>query len=60
MNAPRDPRADFCEVFAPELAAAAKWTPEQMQAAADAYQAEQITTAQSEAAWQANIKEFNK
>lgn len=59
MNA-RDPCADFAEVFSDELAAANSWTPEQMQAAADEYQREQITTAQSEAAWQANIKEFNK
>jgi hypothetical protein len=35
MNAPRDPWADFSAVFAEELSAAAKWTPEQMDAMAD-------------------------
>ena len=59
MNA-RDPWADFCEVFAPELAAAAKWTPEQMQAAADEYQRAEIATAQSEQAMAANMKEYSK
>lgn len=60
MNAPRDPWADFAAVFSEELADAAKWTPEQMQAAADEYQRAEIASAQSDAAWQANIKEFNK
>lgn len=47
MNAPRDPWADFSAVFAEELSAAAKWTPEQMDAAAEAYAKEQMATAQS-------------
>lgn len=55
-----DPRADFCEVFAPELRAANTWTPEQMDAMADEYQREQIASAQSEEAWAANLKEYSK
>jgi hypothetical protein len=52
MNAPRDPWEAFSAVFAEELSAAAKWTPEQMDAMADEYQREQIETARSEAAQQ--------
>lgn len=60
MNAPRDPWADFAEAFSDYLADAEQWTPEQMQAAADEYQRDAIATAQSEAAFEANTKEFNK
>ena len=48
----RDPWEDFAAVFAEEIAAQAKWTPEQMDAIADEYQREQIETARSEA-WEA-------
>ena len=59
MSAVRDPWADFAAVFADELAAAAKWTPEQMDAA-EAYAREQMASAQSEAAQQAATKEYNR
>jgi len=49
MNMP-DPWDDFFLVFRDELATAVQWTPEQMDAAADEYQREQIASAQSEQA----------
>mgnify|MGYP003481281887 CR=1 FL=1 len=49
---------DFAEVFADVLQM--PLTPEQMDALADEYQREQIATAQSEAAWAANVKEYNR
>ena len=59
MNAP-DIWADFAQVFAAEIAAQTQWTPEQMDAMAEEYAREQMTTAQSEAAYAANLKEYSK
>ena len=54
----RDAWDDFAEVFAEELAA--PLTPAQMDAMADEYQRDAIASAQSEAAFAANVKEFSK
>lgn len=58
MNIPRDPWEDFAEAFADLLNQPI--TAEQMDEMADDYQRQQIATAQSEAAWDANMKEYNK
>ena len=60
MNTPRDPWLDFADVFAEELKAQAAWTDEMREAARLAYEMEQVITAQSEAAFAANVKEYNK
>ena len=54
-----DPWAAFAEVFSEELAASS-FTVEQMDELADAYQREQITSAQSDALQEAARKEFAK
>lgn len=54
-----DPWLDFAEVFADELRAQAAWTDEMREAARRAYELEQIATAQSEAAFAANVKGYN-
>ena len=51
---------DTWQEFADEFAAQSRWTPEQMDAAADEYQREQIATAQSEDAHAANVRSYNK
>ena len=60
MNAPRDPWADFAEVFAEELKAGANWTPQMMDAYREEYEREQIAAANSEQAFTATQQEYRK
>jgi uncharacterized protein YeaO (DUF488 family) len=53
-----DPWDDFVEVFAEELRAQAAWTPEMREAAREAYEKEQILSAQSEAAQEQLRKDY--
>jgi uncharacterized protein YeaO (DUF488 family) len=55
-----DPWAAFAEVFSEELAASTSLTVEQMDELADAYQREQIASAQSEAEQEALHKEYSR
>jgi hypothetical protein len=55
-----DPWAAFAEVFSEELAASTSLTVEQMDELADAYQREQIASAQSEAEQEALRKEYSR
>jgi hypothetical protein len=56
----RDPWDAFAAEFADVLTAQARWTPEQMDAAAEEYAREQMATAQSEQAQADNIRSYNK
>jgi hypothetical protein len=59
MNSPRDPWADFAEVFADEMKVQ-PLTDAQLEALREEYERAQIDSAQSEAAMAANIKEYAK
>ena len=59
MNAPRDPWADFAEVFAEELKAGANWTPQMMDAYREEYEREQIAAANSEQAQADNVRAYS-